>query len=156
MVVYVVNTINVVKKRVKFGRKRVDWMLKHWPQTKKMFVLQFWPPANVRDLTNARVYLEAVQGASKSCWVESNFLTFICLTSLLLIPHFHCCYSTLPSGVWPEDVKATQSNKAQHRRNTFWYYIWIWVVDFLSLKGSFLCGHNCIQLKSRYWSIVDR
>ena len=48
-------------------KKRVDWMLKNWPPSKKTFVLQLWPPANVRDLTHAGVQQENMLGTSKNC-----------------------------------------------------------------------------------------
>jgi len=44
-------------------KKHVDWMLKNWPQSKKTFVLQLWPPANVRKLTRAH---------ARGAWLKSR------------------------------------------------------------------------------------
>jgi len=56
MVVYVINIINiinVVKKRVKFGKKMCGLNVEILTTVQKTFVLQLWPPANVRELTRA-------------------------------------------------------------------------------------------------------
>jgi len=55
MVVYVKNTINVVKKSCKIGKNTCILNVEKLTKYQKMFVLQLWPPTNVRKLTHAHV-----------------------------------------------------------------------------------------------------
>jgi len=94
----------VVKKRVKFGKKTCGLNVEKLTTVQKTFVLQLWPPANVRelirahangawlksrraynvrelsqqrDLTHAGVQHEYMLGASKNCKGESKNLIYL-------------------------------------------------------------------------------